>query len=128
MANTNTDYAEVEAINHVLGLADALTLFTSNPDFETGAGGVEASGGGYARKTIAFTPAAGASGATSGPTVDQVWTVGAGLLPGTYTGWGVYNTASGKLVFGEALVPSRVLPNTGDTITFPAGCITYTAT
>ena len=49
MATTLSDYAEVAAINHILGTsawtmpaAVSLALFTTNPNFETGAGGTEA--------------------------------------------------------------------------------------
>lgn len=133
MATTNSDYAENKLVDHVLGTASftmpaavSLALFTTNPNFETGAGGTEATGGSYARKAIAFTASSG--GATSN-TAQKVFTVGTDLAAGTYTGWGVYDAASaGNLLFGDAFASNRVVSTTGDTITFAAAAITYSMT
>jgi predicted 2-oxoglutarate/Fe(II)-dependent dioxygenase YbiX len=133
MAGTNSDYTENKAVDHILGTtswtmpaAVSLALFTVNPNFETGAGGTEATGGSYARKAIAFTAASG--GATSN-SAEKKWTVGTDIAAGTYTGWGVYDAASGgNLLFGDTFSSSKVLTGTGDTLTFAAGAITYSLT
>lgn len=133
MAGTNTDYTENESVDHILGTgawtmpaAVSLGLFTVNPNFETGAGGTEATGGSYARKAIAFTAASG--GATSS-TAQKQWTVGTDIAAGTYTGWGVFDAASaGNMLFGDTFGSSKVLTSTGDTLTFAAGAVTYSLT
>ena len=136
MAGTNSDYTEVAAINHILGTAawtmpaaPSLALFTTNPNFETGAGGTEATGGSYARKALIFSTAAGAGGSVTGPTVGKVWTVGTDLAAGTYTGWAVFDAgAGGNMLFGDAFASNRVVGTTGDTITFAIASITYSLT
>lgn len=136
MATTLSDYAEVAAINHILGTsawtmpaAPSLALFTVNPNFETGAGGTEATGGSYARKSVIFTTASGAGGSTTGPTAQKVWTVGTDIAAGTYTGWAIYDAASGgNMLFGDAFSANRVLSTTGDTLTFAAGSISFSLT
>ena len=136
MAGTNSDYTEVAAINHILGTtawtmpaAVSLAQFTTNPNFETGAGGTEATGGSYARKAVIFTTASGAGGSTTGPTVAKVWTVGTDIAAGTYVGYAIYDAAAaGNMLFGEAFSASKVLTNTGDTLTFAIGSISYSLT
>ncbi len=133
MATTNSDYTENKVVDHVLGTgswtmpaAVSLALFTTNPNFETGSGGTEATGGSYARKAVAFTASSG--GATSN-TAQKVWTVGTDIAAGTYTGWGVYDAASaGNMLFGDAFSSNKVLSGTGDTLTFAAASITYSIT
>lgn len=135
MAGTNTDYTENAAINHILGTsawtmpaAVSLALFTTNPNFETGAGGTEATGGSYARKAVIFNTASGAGGSVTGPTVAKVWTCGTDLAAATYTGWGVFDAASGgNLLFGDAFSSNKTLTS-GDTLTFAIGSITYSLT
>ena len=125
MATTLSDYAENEAADHILGTgawtmpaAVSLALFTTNPNFETGAGGTEATGGGYARKAVAFGAASG--GATNN-TAEKKWTVGTDLAAGTYTGWGVYDAATGgTLLFGDAFSANRTVATAGDFISFAA--------
>jgi hypothetical protein len=134
MATTLSDYAENKALDHVCGTsawtmpaAVSIALFTTNPNFETGAGGTEATGGGYARKAASFAAASG--GANTGPTAQKQWTVGTDLAAGTYTGYGVYDAASaGNLLFGEAFSPSKTVSNTGDTLTFAISSITGSIT
>jgi len=133
MATSLSDYTENKVADHVLGTgawtmpaAVSLALFTTNPNFETGAGGTEASGGSYARKAIAFTASSG--GATSN-TASKVWTVGTDIAAGTYTGWGIFDAASaGNMLFGDAFSANRVLGTTGDTLTFAIGAITFSIT
>jgi len=134
MATSLSDYAENKAADHILGTSSwtmpaavSLALFTVNPNFETGAGGTEATGGSYARKAIAF---GSASGGAAGNTASKVWTVGTDLAAGTYTGWAVYDAASGgNLLFGDAFSASRVVSSAGDSITFQITTgITFTIT
>ena len=106
--------------------AVSLALFTTNPDFETGIGGTEASGGSYARKALAFDAA---SGGASSNSAQRVWTVGTDIAAGTYVGYGVFDAASGgNMLFGEAFGANKVLTNSGDTLTFAIGSITYSIT
>ena len=77
MATTNSDYTENKIVDHVNGktawtmpAAVSLALFTTNPNFETGAGGTEVTGGGYVRKALLWTAASG--GATSNSTAASV--------------------------------------------------------
>lgn len=133
MATTLSDYAENEVADHILGTgawtmpaAVSLALFTTNPNFETGAGGTEATGGSYARKAIAFA-AANAGAAAS--TAEKKWVVGTDLAAATYTGWGVYDAANaGNLLFGEAFAVNRVVGTAGDFISFAAGAVTFSIT
>jgi hypothetical protein len=125
MATTNSDYTENKIVDHVNGktawtmpAAVSMALFTTNPNFETGAGGTEASGGSYARKAVAFTAAAAGADSNTGA-----------LAAGTYTGWGVYDAATvGNMLYGDAFAANRVVSTTGDTITFAIGAVTYSTT
>lgn len=133
MAGTNSDYTENKLVDHVLGTsaftmpaAVSLALFTTNPNFETGVGGTEATGGSYARKAVAFDASVGGQ---SQNTAAKVWTVGTDIAAGTYTGWAVYDAASaGNMLFGDAFSGSKVLSSAGDTLTFAIGAITYSLT
>ena len=101
-----------------------LALFTVNPDFETGSGGTEATGGSYVRKSMTFAAASGGSAATSN---QQQWTCGTDLAAGTYTGWAVYDAStSGNFLFGGAISSGNKTVASGDTLTFSAGAITVT--
>jgi hypothetical protein len=124
---SSSDYHENLIIEQTIRNATKhLALFTTNPNFETGAGGTEATGGSYARKTIAFNAASG--GATAN-TSDIEWTVGTDVAAGTYTGWGVYDEASaGNMLFGDPNSANRVLSATGDKLRYAAGAITYAVT
>lgn len=132
MAITFSDYVEAKVLDHVNGLtsftmpaAPSLALFTANPNFETGAGGTEATGGSYVRKAIIATAASVGPGTATVPTVAKVWTVGTDIAAGTYTGWGVYDAAAaGNLLYGDTFSVSKVLSITGDTLTFGIGSIT----
>lgn len=135
MAGTNSNYTENALINTLLRNGGAfqpaglyLALFTVNPDFETGAGGTEATGGSYARKAIAFTAAAGTSGSTSN-SGSITWTVGTDIAAASYTGWAVYDTlTTGNLLFGDTFSSNKTLTGTGDALTFDIGSVTYSLT
>ena len=123
MAGTFSDFVENAVVDQVCGVAAYtfvtqayLTLFTVNPNFETGAGGTEAAGGGFVRKAINFDASSGGGTQSDGAIV---WTVGTDIAAGTYTGWAVYDAAAaGNMLFGDALTPSKVLTSSGDTLTF----------
>lgn len=133
MAGTNSNYTEDKLVDHVLGTSAftmpttmRLAVFTTNPNFETGAGGTEATGGSYARKTIAFTASSGGATSNSGAVS---WTVGTDIAAGTYTGWAVYDAATnGNMLFGDAFASNKVLTTTGDVLNFAAGAVTYSLT
>mgnify|MGYP001255324194 FL=1 len=136
MATTNSDYTENKIVDHVNGktawtmpAAVSLALFTTNPNFETGAGGTEVTGGGYVRKALLWTAASG--GATSNSTAASVWTAGTDITAGTAcTGWGVYDAAAaGNMLYGDAFGSTKTVgPSAGDTLTFAIGAITYSTT
>ncbi len=101
-----------------------LALFTVNPDFETGSGGTEATGGSYARISMAMDAAA--SGATQNTNAHE-FTVGTNLAAGTYTGFAIYSASSaGTFLGGAALSASRTVSVSGDKISFAAGAIDIT--
>jgi hypothetical protein len=135
MATTNSDYTENKIVDHVNGktswtmpAAVSMALFTTNPNFETGAGGTEVTGGSYARKAITFTAAAAGANSNSGA---LTWTVGTDITAGTVvTGWGVYDAATvGNMLYGDVFSPSKTLGSTaGDTLTFAIGGLTYSTT
>jgi hypothetical protein len=104
--------------------AFALALYTVNPNFATGAGGTEATGGSYARQ--AMTMDAGNGRITANATAYS-FTVGTNVAAGTYTGFGVYSITSGGVFLGGAdFAVDRVLSATGDKINFAIGAIDVT--
>lgn len=133
MATTNSTYLKNKLVDHALGTASftmpaaaSLALFTVNPNFQSGAGGTEATGGSYARKSIAF--GASVAGATSN-TAQKLFTMGTDLAAGTYTGWAVYDAASaGNMLFGDTFAAGRVVSIAGDLVSFAASSITYSMT
>lgn len=133
MAGTNSDFTENKLIDTLLRNGAAyqpaalyLTLFTVNPNFETGAGGTEATGGSFVRKTVAFSAASGGSTSNSGLVS---WAVGTDIAAGTYTGWAIYDASSGgNMLFGDTFSASKTLSGTGDTLSFGIGAITYALT
>ena len=106
MAGGLTDYAEQQALQALLPDATSrwVGLFTTLPD-DAGAGGVEASGGGYARvEQSAWTTEADAPRTVR----KNNGAVNFGELTGaigTVVGWGIFDAESGGnlLAFGEIL-------------------------
>ena len=123
-----TNYLEAKVHDHVLGITAFpmptgmhLALFTAAPT-EAG-GGTEVTGGGYARKAIAF--AAGAAGANS----TAVSFVATGAPFGTIVAWGLFDAATlGNLLiyFPIPLANQREYLD-GDTVDVPIGALTITA-
>jgi hypothetical protein len=128
-----SQYLEQAVLNHMLR-NQAFTppatlyvaLFTTTPT-GTGTGGVEVTGGSYARQAIAFSAATGGNPATIiNSALVQFPTASAGW--GTVVGAGLYDAVSGGnlLEFG-ALAASKTIA-TGDAFAFPAGTYTQTLT
>ena len=130
---TLSNYLENAIANHVCrGTAftqpSALycALFTTNPDFETGSGGTEASGGSYARKSVTFGAASGGACATSAAIE---WTAGTDLTAGVgYNGWAVYYALSnGNMLYGDTFGGAKT-PASGEKVSCAAGALTFTVT
>ena len=101
-----------------------LALFTTNPNFQTGVGGTEATGGSYARQEITMGAASGRARTNTGA---RNFASGTNLANDTYTGYGIYSAASaGDFRGGAALAASRVIAVTGDNINFAIGDIDFT--
>ncbi len=118
-------------LKHILGLAAwteptglTLALFTTAPSVPGGTGGVEVSGGSYARQAISFAvtgtgPAQAANGALiSFPVATANW--------GTIVAMGVYDN-NGNLVDVGTLTASKTI-NNGDQFTVPASDYTIDLT
>ncbi|HJQ13087.1 MAG TPA: hypothetical protein VJ840_18790 [Gemmatimonadaceae bacterium] len=117
---------EQNILQHFLGVSSYTfvtpvycALFTTTPTMPAGTGGVEVSGGSYARQSMAFSvsgsgPAvASNSGLVQFPTATASW--------GTIVGAGLYTLATGgTLIDAGALAVSKVI-GSGDTFAFPAG-------
>jgi hypothetical protein len=104
-----------------------LTVFTVNPNFETGAGGTEAVGGGFVRKALTMGGAAGPSPATAANTGAVAWTCGTDIAADTYTGFAVYSASpGGTFLWGAAFGAGRTLALAGDILNFAIGAIINT--
>ena len=117
---------EQDILNHFLGVSSYtfvgtiyMALFTTTPTMPAGTGGVEVSGGAYARQSTAFSvsgsgPAvAQNSGLVQFPTATANW--------GTIVGAGLYTALTGgTLIDAGNLVTSKVI-GTGDTFAMPSG-------
>ena len=127
MAGTASDYFENLVIdNLVRNTTKYLAIFTTNPNFETGASAVEATGGSYARKACAFSAA---SGGASANTALLEWTQGTDIAAGTYTGWALYDALTGgNMIFGDTFGTSKTLSVTGDKLSFAIGAVTLSVT
>lgn len=129
MANITT-YLENKLLDHSLGSTAYtmptcyLALFTTNPTLPAGTGGVEVSGGSYARLATGTNFAAAASGSKT--TNANLIFVTATADWGTITGVGVYDAlTTGNLLFSGALAVSKAVLN-GDTFQFNTGSLTAT--
>jgi len=102
-----------------------VALFTTTPSADAGSGGVEVSGGSYARQAVTRNttewkdPSTATQGLTENnnaitfPTASANW--------GTVVGAGVYDAASaGNLLYFGTLAASKVV-NSGDVFKFNAG-------
>ncbi len=129
-----SNYAEAAILDHIFGNTTFtppstfyIALFTTAPDFETGTGGTEVSGGSYARASVTnnttnFPNSSGGSKSNGTdilfPTPTASW--------GTVVAWGVYDASSGGNFFGGQLqTPNRPV-STGETIKFNTGVLAIT--
>ncbi|MDI3304663.1 MAG: hypothetical protein QJR04_25275 [Burkholderia multivorans] len=124
---------EQAILKHILGVAAwpmpatvYLALFTTTPQMPAGTGGVEVSGGAYARQPITFNvtgsgPASANSTAlVQFPTATSDW--------GTVVGAGLYDAPTGGNLIdaGPLQVPKTI--STGDVFAMPAGNYTLNQT
>lgn len=136
-----SDYLENAIIDHTLRgqtftppTTIYVALFTTTP--ADAGGGVEVSGGSYARVAVAASLAAWAGTQAAGSTTASTGTSGttsnnaAVIFPTASTGWGtvvafgLFDAASaGNLLYYGALISPRAF-NTGDTAVFLAGALT----
>ncbi len=126
MTDAKTDYLENAILDHVLRNTTFTSpttiyvgLFTTMPA-DDGTGGVEVSGGSYARQSVAFDAASGGSTSNTAlvtfPTATASW--------GTVLGIGLFDALSGgNLLYYGTLTTSKAVGN-GDTISFSAGALT----
>lgn len=129
-----SDYLENEILDHVLSAATYtppatlyIALFTTSPNFETGAGGTEVTGGSYARLSVTNNstnfPAASAGSKSNGATFTFTTPTASW---GTVVGFGIYDDpTAGNLLMGNTLTTSKTI-NSGDTVSFNSGSITVT--
>jgi hypothetical protein len=122
-----SDFLENTILNHVLrntpytpSTTIEVYLFTTLPA-EAGTGGVEVSGGSYARQTVTFGAPSGGTVANTGsvtfPQASASW--------GTVVGLGLYaNSGAGSqlLYFGALTTPKIV--DIGDQLSFAASALT----
>jgi len=129
MAGNLTDYAEAKLLDHILGTTAftmpttpiKVALFTTTP-VDAGTGGVEVTGGSYARTTVTFAAATVGAGSTSNnatvtfPTATADW--------GVITGIALYDSAgTPNMLWYGALTASKTVSN-GDTFTIASGALT----
>lgn len=122
-----SDFLEDTILNHVLrntaytpATTVEIALFTTLPG-EDGTGGVEVSGGSYARQTVTFAaPVSGSvsnQGAVTFPQATANW--------GTIVGVGIYEDAGAgaNLLYFGGLTTNKVV-DTGDQLSFANGALT----
>jgi hypothetical protein len=127
MANISTFLAD-KLLDHAWGKTSYtmptvfLGLYTTNPTMPAGTGGVEVSGGSYARVALATLIGAASAGANSNSSTITFTTATAAW--GTIVGVGVFDAATvGNLLNAGALATSKVI-GTGDTFQMTAGNLT----
>lgn len=99
-----------------------VALYTTNPTMPAGSGGVEVSGGSYARVQLNTNLAAAASG-SSATNADLTWTTATANW-GTVVGVGIFDASTvGNLLAAGALTASKVV-NSGDTFSIPSTDLT----
>lgn len=99
-----------------------VALFTTNPTMPAGTGGVEVSGGAYARVQLDTALTAAASGSTDNST--SLGFAQATADWGTITGLGIYDaSAAGNLLAAGPLTQSKQVLS-GDTFSIPATDLT----
>lgn len=126
MADAKSDYLEDALLNHVLRNVTYTSpttiyvgLYTTMPS-DDGTGGVEVSGGSYARQSVTFSAPVSGQVANSAlvtfPTATADW--------GTVLGIGLFDASTGgNLLYYGTLTASKIV-GTGDTISFAASALT----
>lgn len=130
MANNLSNAAEELVLDWINGVGTPtrpttplkVALFTTLPNQETGAGGIEVTGGSYARTTVTFAAASSGSASNSAditfPTASANW--------GTVVGIGIYDTAGTPvLIWSGALTTPKTVED-GDTFRIATGSLTTT--
>lgn len=130
MANISTYLAD-KLLDHAFGgTAYAqptcyVGLFTTNPTEPAGTGGVEVSGGAYARQALAAGQGAAAAGSKTN-SVAAITFAQATAAWGTVTGVGIFDAVTaGNLLASGALTANETV-NSGDTFSFPTSNLTET--
>ncbi|AMV42262.1 phage tail fiber protein [Paraburkholderia caribensis] len=119
-------YGEQGVLKHVLGVAAYpfpttvyMALFTTNPVMPAGTGGVEVSGGNYARQPITWSvTGSGPAMATNNalvqfPTATANW--------GTIVGGGIYDAPTGGNLVEASPLTVQKLIGLGDVFAVPIG-------
>lgn len=126
-----SDYSENRLLDYMLGNGTPTTvyvaLYTTNPNFETGSGGTEVSGGSYARPAVTNNstnwPAASSGSKSNGAAISFA-TPSASW--GTVTGFALWDSSgAGNMIAGAALTTSKTI-NSGDTVSFAIGDLVIT--
>lgn len=134
-----SNYAEGKLIDHLFRTASFakpatlyFALFTTIPG-EDGAGGVEVSGGNYARVAVTgsdanFTAPVDATPGRKTANANVITFGAPSAAWGTVIGYGVYDAASGgNLIAAGSLTASKVIGATDPAPEFPAGAFVFTA-
>lgn len=131
MANLST-YLSDKLLDHAMGSTSYtmptvyLALFTTNPTMPAGTGGVEVSGGSYARVNISSDWAAASAESKSNNVTITFATASANW--GTVVGVGLYDASTaGNLLAAGPLGTSQTV-NNGGTFSITSGNLTVTFT
>lgn len=129
MGNISTYLAD-KLLDHYLGgtaytaPTPWLALFTTNPTMPAGTGGVEVSGGSYARVNISTLFSAAAAGSkTNNANVNFAQATASW---GTVVGGGIYDASTGGNLLEAAALGTSVPVGSGDTFQVPSGDIVST--
>lgn len=124
-----SNYLENEVLKLSLGLTLALTvpatfylaLYTTTPG-EDGTGGVEVSGGAYARQSIAgkFPTPSGTGSVASNANIDFGTSTASW---GTIVGWGILTASSGGTLLRFGNLASSISVPSGSPVVVPSGSV-----
>ncbi|HEY9648132.1 MAG TPA: hypothetical protein V6C88_17280 [Chroococcidiopsis sp.] len=130
-----SDNLEAALLDHVFGntaytppATFHVALFTTAPNTETGASGVEVSGTGYTRAAVTNNttnwPAASGGSKSNGTQVNFP-TPGSGGW-GNVVAFGIYSASTGGTLLGSANLAIAKTINQNDPVNFPVGQLTIT--
>lgn len=128
MANNLTNAAETLMLDwiNVVGSPTRPTsplkvaLFTTSPNQETGSGGTEVSGYGYARTNVTFSAASSGSTSNSG---DVTFPTASGGNWGTVVAIGIYDSAGSPVLLWVGNLTTSKTVDDGDTFKVNAGSL-----